>query len=54
MGQRVKLKCRQTDEGRKIVEEAKKGWPWWAWVLTSVAIAGVVWLLLIFGAGAGP
>lgn len=51
-GQPVKLKCRQTSEGNVIVEEAKKrgGWPWWAWVLTSIAAAGVVWLLLLFNA----
>ena len=53
-GQRVKLKCRQTGDGTLVVEEAKKarsGPKWWLWGIVTAAVAGVVWLLLLFHDG---
>ena len=54
MGQQVKLKCRQTDEGSIIVEEAKRAKNAWKWAFITLGIlatAGAVWLYLIFHGG---
>jgi hypothetical protein len=52
-GQQVELKCRQTSEGKVIVEGARKarnGPKWWQVAIVSLAAAGAVWLLLFLTA----